>query len=385
MNREIYLDNSATTKPLNEVVNYINTINTYYYGNPSSLHSKGIEAEKLVKKARQAIADSLNADAKEMVFTSGGTEANNLAILGYLEANPRKGRHVITSSIEHPSVLEVFKYLEGKGYSVDYIKVGANGIIDVEDLRSKINDNTALISIMHVNNEVGSLQPVEEIARIRNSVNREAVLHVDAVQAYGKIKITPRKSGIDMLSASSHKIHGPKGVGALYVSRNIRIKPILLGGGQESLLRSGTENVSGIGGFGLASETVLKSIDANYSAVGALKEKLLKALKENLEAFTPVSPEEGLPYILSLSFESVRSEVLLHHLEERGIFVSAGSACSSRKNVHSHVLKAMGFKTSNIEGTIRISLSPFNTEEDIYETVEALKEIIPRIKVTRKG
>ncbi|MCX7842500.1 MAG: cysteine desulfurase [Clostridia bacterium] len=383
MTREIYLDNSATTKPFEEVTDYISEINRNCYGNPSSLHTKGIEAEKLVNKARRIIADSIGAEAKEIYFTSGGTEANNLAVLGYLEANIRKGKHIAASAIEHPSVLEIYKHLASKGYKVDYIKVDKSGIVDIEHLKSVISNETALISVMLVNNETGSVQPIETIVKLKNSINRDTAIHVDAVQAYGKMNINPAKSGIDIMTVSSHKIHGPKGVGAIYVDKGVKIKPIIFGGGQESLLRSGTENVPGICGFSLAAEMMHSKIDLNISRVARLKKLFLELLESKLDDYCIISPENGFAYILSISFSGVKSEVLLHHLEERGIFVSTGSACSSRKNIHSHVLKAMGLKASDIDGAVRFSFSSFNTEEEIEQTVEALKEIVLKIRVKR--
>lgn len=385
MYREIYLDNSATTRPFDEVVDYMSDINRNMYGNPSSMHTKGIEAEKLVKKARESIAVTLGADSREIYFTSGGTESNNLAIRGYLEANPRKGNHIITTAIEHPSVLEVFKHLATKGYRVDTIDVDAHGRIDLEQLKSKISKETALLSIIYVNNEIGAIQPIEEIVRIKNAINRETVLHMDGVQAYGKLAISPKKLGIDMMSVSSHKIHGPKGVGAVYVDKGVKIKPIVFGGGQESLLRSGTENVSGICGFGLAAEMIIKNINENDHKVSGLKQLFLEKLEDKVEDFKVLSTGQSLPYILNISFANLKSEVLLHHLEEKNIFVSTGSACSSRKNIHSHVLKAIGLEGKYIEGAVRFSFSSFNTEEDVNVTVEALKEIIPKIQIKRGG
>ncbi len=380
MEKEIYFDNSATTRPFEDVIDYISFINGNVYGNPSSLHTKGIEAEKEVRKARKRIALSMDADDKEIYFTSGGTESNNLAILGYLGANPRKGKHIITTGIEHPSVLEVYRHLEGAGYRVDYVGVDKNGIIDIEDLKNKITDDTSLISIILVNNEVGSIQPVDEVVRAKELLNKNAVIHVDAVQAYGKIKIYPKKTGVDMMSLSSHKIHGPKGVGAIYVNKFIRIKPVLYGGGQEALIRSGTENVSGIGGFGLASEIIFNGIEENFSKVSRIKSLFIEKLKEKIEDYKVISPENSSPYILNVSFGGVRAEVLLHHLEERSVFVSTGSACSSRKNLHSHVLKAMGYEPCDIEGAIRFSFSSFNNEEQAVKTVDILKEILLKIR-----
>lgn len=383
MSREIYLDNGATTRPYDEVIDYISQINRNQYGNPSSLHTKGIEAEKLLRSARETVARSLGVSDKEIYFTSGGTESNNLAIRGYLEANPRAGKHLITTAIEHPSVLEVFKYLSEKGYAVDYIDVDKDGIINLETLKNRINGETALISILTVNNETGSLQPVDDIVRIKNAVNKSAVLHMDAVQAYGKFRISPKKAGIDLLSVSSHKIHGPKGVGALYANRSVRLKPILFGGGQEALLRSGTENTSGISGFGLASEMIHESLEANFQNVSALKTKFTEGLKVLDIPRKTLAGEKTSPYIINISFSGVKAEVLLHHLEERNIFVSTGSACSSRKSVHSHVLKAMGLKAQDIEGAVRFSLTGTTTEEEIDLTLEAVKEIVPRIQTKR--
>jgi cysteine desulfurase len=377
--REIYLDNSATTRPFDEVTEYMETINKKMYGNPSSLHSKGLEAEKLIKKARKTIARSIDSDPREIFFTSGGTESNNLAIRGYLNANPRKGKHVITTRIEHPSVLEACKYLESKGYDIDYLDIDKGGILDVEMLKSKIRDDTALISVMAVNNETGAIQPLREIVKIKNQVKRDVVIHTDAVQAYGKIEILPAKMGIDMITMSSHKINGPKGAGALYVRRGVRIMPIIFGGGQESLMRSGTENVPGICGFGLSSQMTFEKMKENSIKVGKLKEMFIEKLRNASFACKIISPEISSPYILNAAFAGVKAEVLLHHLEEKNIFVSTGSACSSKKNLHSHVLKAMGLNTCDIESAIRFSFSSCNTEDDIIDTAEALSNILPQI------
>jgi cysteine desulfurase len=385
MTREIYLDNSATTRPYDEVVDYMSNISRSVYANPSSMHKKGIEAERLIKKARAVIAESLKADTREVFFTSGGTESNNLAIRGYLYANSRKGKHVLTTSAEHPSVLEVFKYLASNGYEVEYLDIDRRGEIDLDCLRKKIRKDTSLISFVLVNNETGVVQPVEEIISIKNSINRETAVHIDAVQAYGKMPVFPEKLGVDLMSFSSHKIHGPKGVGALYVSRKVKILPTVFGGGQESLLRPGTENVPGICGFGLAAETVFKGLEYNADRVSRIKNRMLKALKENFSEISINSPEGSSPYILNVSFYGIKAEVLLHHLEDRNIFVSTGSACSSRKNVHSHVLEAMGLKGFELEGAIRFSFSSFNTEEDIDETIKALRKIIPLIRFKSGG
>jgi Cysteine sulfinate desulfinase/cysteine desulfurase and related enzymes len=381
---EIYLDNSATTKPYDDVIEYIAEISKNFYGNPSSLHSMGIEAERKVNKAREAIAKSLGTMPKQVFFTSGGTESNNLAIKGYLEANPRKGKHIITTAIEHPSVIEVFKYLEKLGYKVDYIGVDSNGRILMNELKAKINTETALVSIMLVNNETGSIQPIKEASSIVKSINPQTIIHTDAVQAFGKITISPGKSGIDLMSVSSHKIHGPKGIGALYVSENVKLKPLFSGGGQESLLRSGTENVPGICGFGLAVENTYGMLDINFEYVEKLKNTFIEGLEKCTFDYRINSSKLSSPYILNISFEGLKSEVLLHHLEEGKIFVSAGSACSSRKRTRSHVLQAMCMPDPLIDSAIRFSFSSFNNEEEIKTTISALQEIVPKIQKSRR-
>lgn len=384
MDRRIYLDNSATTCPFMQVIDHMSQVSLNCYGNPSSLHSMGFEAEKLVTKARETISDCLGVMPAEIVFTSGGTESNNLAIRGFLAANPRKGRHIITTKIEHPSVLEVFKHLEELGYETSYLDVDQTGRADTELLAGMIRNDTALISIIMVNNETGSVQPIEEIAMIRDKCNRNTALHVDAIQAFGKYKIKPAKSGIDLMSFSSHKIHGPKGVGALYISKNSRVKPILFGGGQESQFRSGTENVQGISGFGLAAQLINEELEASFKKVSALNQMLREKLAGCDFEYAVLSPENASPYILSVSFPGLKGEVLLHHLEENGIFVSTGSACSSRKKLRSHVLTAMGLPGDVIDGAIRISFSAGNNESEIDTLVEALKEIVPAITVKQK-
>lgn len=385
MNKEIYLDNSATTKPFDDVIEYVAKVSREFYGNPSSLHTKGIESENLVKKARTQIAEALKVESKDIFFTSGGTESNNLAILGYLKANPRAGKHVITSEIEHPSVLEVYKQLAQEGYKVDYIPVDSNGIIRLDVLKDVVSNETSIISIIHTNNETGSIQPVEEICNLRKKLCPNAVIHVDAVQAFGKTVINPTTCNVDLMSFSSHKIHGPKGIGGLYIRKGLRLRPVLLGGGQEATLRSGTENVPGICGFGLASEKIFSNFLDNYTKTVELRDHFVKRIKETFEDAVVNSPENASPYIINVSFPNLKSEVLLHHLEQKNIFVSTGSACSSRKTHHSHVLKAMGVSPKYIDGAIRFSLSHANTKCELDETIEALKEIIPIISIKRGG
>ena len=385
MEREIYLDNSATTRPYDEVVDFIDDINRNFYGNPSSLHTKGIQAEKLIRNSRDIIARTLGAARDEIYFTSGGTEANNLAIAGYLYANPRKGKHIITTKTEHPSVLEVFKHMSDQGYNVDYLDVDSKGSVCIDDIERLVNEDTSLISIIGVNNETGAIQPIDEIAAVINKIGKDIILHVDGVQAYGKLNIILQNQRIDILTMSSHKIHGPKGVGAIYIKKGTKVKPLVLGGGQERLLRSGTENVPGICGFGMAADITYKRIDSNGKHCSCIKNMFIERLKNEVDSATVISPENSSPYILNVSFADIRAEVLLHHLEARNIFVSTGSACSSRRQVHSHVLKAMGVKPELIEGAIRFSFSSFNTKEDIIETVEAIKDILPKIRIRRGG
>lgn len=379
MSQIIYFDNSATTRPYDEVMEYMGETARNLYGNPSSLHRMGMAGEKEIKKWREGIAKSLSVEAREIIFTSGGTESNNMAIKGYLEANPRKGKHIITTKVEHPSVLEVFKDLSQKGYRVDFIGVDTQGVIDLDGLRKAISADTALISLILVNNELGSMLPVEEVARIRDSINRDAVIHLDGVQAYGKIQIHPKKWGVGLLSMSSHKLHGPKGVGALFCDRKHRIKPLMLGGGQEALMRSGTENTPGIAGFGLASQLTFERLESNRQKVEALKDLFHSKLIEVFPQAKINSPSHGSPYILNMSFPGLRSEVLLHHLEMKGIFVSTGSACSSRKNLHSHVLTAAGLTVPEIEGAIRFSFSSMNTPDEVNVVLEELIAILPQL------
>jgi len=378
----IYLDNAATTRQFKEVNEHMAYINENYFANPSSLHSFGFETEKLVEEARGTIAAILGVEAGNIIFTSGGTESCNMAIRGYLSANPRKGRHIIASRIEHPAVYEVCRYLEDKEiYEVSWLDVDQEGRILPEQLEKSIKKDTALICVMLVNNEIGTVQDISTISKIRNMKNPEAKLFVDAVQGFAKLKILPRKTGIDMMSLSGHKIHGPKGIGALYVSQGIRINPIIFGGGQEKNLRSGTLNVPGICGFAKAAEIVDKGRELNYNKVLELKKEFIRLLHENFDNVSingSLDESASSPYILNASFPGLKSEVLLHHLADRGIYVSSGSACSSRSKNISHVLEAIG-ASKKADGAIRFSFSAFNTIDEIYEVIQALKDIIPII------
>lgn len=382
---EIYLDNSATTRVRDEIIDEVLTVMKDKYGNPSSLHHKGIEAENILDHSREIIARLLKCDKEEIYFTSGGTESNNLAIRGYLKANRRKGNHIITTAIEHPSVTNTFLDLKEDGYDIDVLPVDPMGYINIEDLKKLITRETSLISVMMVNNEIGTIEPIKEIATVAKE--NGIVFHVDAVQGYGKLDFNVKEYGIDMLSLSGHKIHGLKGSGALYVDKSIRkIMPILTGGGQEKNLRSGTENVPGILALGKASELLLGKIEENAELMYGLKRKFVDELKD-LDGWSINGPglNEAAPHILNVSFSGIRGEVLVHSLEEYGIYVSTGSACSSKHQTESPVLKALGLKSNAIQGAIRISFSIFNTEEEVIKTAEALKEIIPDLrKYTRR-
>ena len=371
---EVYLDNSATTRVRSEVIEKIVEVLDKQYGNPSSLHMKGYEAEKLMSEARENVSKLINGDNEGIIFTSGGTESNNLALIGVAESLRKKGNHIISSKIEHPSVLNVLKHLEENGFDVTYLDVDKTGKIDLEDFKGAITDKTIFVSIMAVNNEIGTIEPIDEIADIADE--KDIVFHVDAIQAAGKINIDVKKQKIKMVSLSSHKIHGPKGVGALYVDKSVRIRPIIFGGGQEKNLRSGTENLPGIVGFGIASKLAKENFNDNINKLMNLKRKLYQGIVSEIKDIHLNGPdiEGGAPHILNISFAGVRGEVLLHALEEKGIYVSTGSACSSKKKGQSHVLKAIGLKEDLIESAIRFSFGIFNTEEEIDYTVTVLKD-----------
>lgn len=373
---QVYLDNSATTRPYDRVIDLMTKCMETGYGNPSSLHRMGMEGEKTVSDARKHVADRLACREEEIIFTSGGTESNNMAIMGAAMAGMRRGKRIITSKGEHPSVLETFRYLESRGFEAVYIDIDRNGTVNLDQLREAVNDETILISIVHVNNETGTIQPVEDIAKEKG----RAVFHTDAVQSFGKIRI-PMKD-VDLLSLSGHKIHGPKGVGALYIRRGLHMPTFIHGGGQEKGLRSGTENVPAIAGLGLAAEIAgekrLPSEGLKY--VRKLNHTLLSVLQDRDIYVKVNSPAEGLPHILNLSFPKTKGEVLLHMLEEGGVYVSTGSACSSHKRGQSHVLNAMGIPGEDIEGTLRISFSHRNTEEEVRYAGEKIAEAVTRFR-----
>lgn len=380
---ECYLDNSATTRCTKGVAQVMTEVMCSAYGNPSSLHHKGVEAERYVREARETIARTLKCAPKEIFFTSGGTESDNLAIRGAAYANARQGRHLITTSVEHPAVLNTMQYLEQQGYEVTYLPVDACGRVRLSDLEAAIRPDTILVSMMHTNNEIGALEPIEEAGALIKRVNPNTLFHVDAVQGYGKSRIYVKRMKIDMLSVSAHKIHGPKGIGFLYVGDRVKIRPIVFGGGQERGLRSGTENVPAIAGMARAAEEIYRNLDADLERMYALRARLEAGIcqLENVK-FNTLPGRESAPHVLSVSFAGVRSEVLLHALEDKEIYVSAGSACASNhpETSGSATLRAIGLEKELLNSTIRFSLSAFTTEEEIDHTVQALGELVPMLR-----
>lgn len=378
---EVYLDNSATTRCFDEVGQFVQKIMCEEYGNPSSMHHKGVEAEQYLRYAGETLARLMKVNEKELLFTSGGTESDNIALIGTAMANHRRGRHLITTQIEHPAILQTMKYLEDQGFEVTYLSVDREGRIDLSELESAVREDTILVSIMHTNNEIGTVEPIAEAGeRIKRS-NPQTYFHVDAVQGFGKFPIYPSRMKVDLLSVSGHKIHGPKGVGFLYIKDGTRIHPIIYGGGQQRGMRSGTENVPGIAGLAMASEMVYRDLEQDRRKLYQLREELIEGVG-GIEDVRINGCREGeyAPHIVSLSVAGIRSEVLLHALEERGIYVSAGSACSSNKPQTSATLKAIGVPKELLDSTIRLSLSVFTTQEEICYTVQAFKELIPMLR-----
>lgn len=383
---EAYLDNSATTRCCQSATDKMVTLLTMEYGNPSSLHMKGVLAEKEITEAKKKIAKTLKVQEKEIYFTSGGTESNNLAIIGAAMANKRAGMHVITTSIEHASVSNPMQFLEENGFDVTYLGVDADGHISLEELKKSIRDDTILVSIMHVNNEMGAIQPVEEAGKIIKAANHPIVFHVDAIQSYGKLIIRPQKINCDMLSVSGHKLHGPKGSGFIYIKDKTKIKPIIYGGGQQKGMRSGTENVPAIAGLGVACEEIYNNFDEKIEHLYSIKERFISKVTQ-IDGVTINGNlgRECAPHIVSVSIVGIRAEVMLHSLEDRNIYVSAGSACSSNKPSISSTLKAIGVDNSLLDSTIRFSFCVNTTEQEIDYAVDTMKEIVPQLqKYTRK-
>lgn len=386
---EAYLDNSATTRVDERVQELMKKLMDVDFGNPSSRHQKGVVAEGYIKEARQRIADTLKVDPKELIITSGGTESNNMALIGTVLSAKRKGNHIITTSIEHPSVKATASFLEEQGFRITFLPVDNRGQISLEQLKEALTPDTILVSIMYVNNEIGSIQPVEEAAKLVHSIVPGAVFHVDAIQAYAKLVIRPKKQGIDLLSVSSHKFHGPKGAGFLYCSSKVNLHPIIFGGGQQAGMRSGTENVPGAAGMGLAAEIAYKQFEQKKAHLNELRRYFLEGVHQ-LEGITvngwdeTVDGDECLekraPHIVSVSFLGVRSEVLLNALSDRGIYVSSGSACSSNHPALSTTLQAIGLEKPLLEGTLRFSFCENTTKEELDEALAALKELLPMLR-----
>ena len=379
--REAYLDNSATTRCFPEVVELMNKIYLEEYGNPSSMHHKGVEAERQIAEAKKTLAQILKVSEKNLLFTSCGTESDNIAIIGGAMANMRKGRHLITTKIEHPAVLESMKYLESQGFEVAYLPVDEYGIVSPDLVEQTVRDDTILVSVMHTNNEIGAVEPIREIAKRINAKNPSTLFHVDAVQGFGKAQIYPKKWGIDLLSVSGHKIHAPKGTGFLYIGDKVKVKNLMYGGGQQGGMRSGTENVAGIAAMGLAAKMLYQDFDSSIDRLYGLREKFLDEISDipDLRVNGPKG-RKCAPHIISLTVPGVRAEVLLHALEERGVYVSSGSACASNKPHTSATLEAIKLPRAYLDNTIRISLSEMTTEEDILQASSALHEVIPFLR-----
>ncbi|MGC2872176.1 cysteine desulfurase family protein [Ihubacter sp. mB4P-1] len=370
----VYLDNSATTRQYDQVTDAMAASMRDCFGNPSSLHAMGLAAEKEVRKARKAIASSLACHEDEIIFTSGGTESDNMALLSTAQARRREGKRIITTRVEHPAVLETCKVLERQGFELIYIDVDERCRLNFPQLKAAINDETILISVMAVNNEVGTIMPLRDISEIK----KRAIFHTDAVQGLGKTEL--KRTGADMISLSAHKIHGPKGVGALYVRKGVTIPAFINGGGQEKHRRSGTENVPGIMGFGMASQIAEKHFDQRVSAMAAARRRLFDGLCDQISDIRVNSPEDGAASVLNVSFLGCRGEVLLHTLEQDQIYVSTGSACSSNKKGRSHVLAAMGLSDKEIEGAIRFSFNEFNTAEEMDYVIDRVKTAVNRFR-----
>lgn len=374
---EAYLDNAATTRVRKEVINLMQETMEQEYGNPSSLHQKGVLAEAYVRDAKDRLAKELKCEPKEIVFTSGGTESNNMALLGGAFANRRAGMHIISTRIEHASVYNPLLWLEQQGFQVDFLDVDANGIVDLEQLQRLMTEETILVSVMWVNNEMGAIQPVECIGKLVKEINPKCLFHVDAIQAFGKLRTYPKKNQIDLMSISGHKFQAPKGIGALFVKDKTKIVPIIHGGGQQKGMRSGTENVPGIAGLGLAASMAYQNLDVKIETMKQCKERLI-AEATAIEGVTSNSGEA--PHIVSLSFQGIRSEVLLHALEERGVYVSSGSACSSNHPSISGTLQAIGVEKELLDSTLRFSLSYDTTMEEIAYACEQLRELLPVLR-----
>ncbi len=373
---EVYLDNSATTKVCPEAVSAITQMLTDNYGNPSSTHRKGLDAGEALIKARKQVAGILSCSPDEIYFTTGGSVANNTAIFGTVNALKRRGNRIVTTSIEHPSVIRCMQDLESKGFEVIYLKPNRNGSFSQEDLFNSINKNTILVSIMAVNNEIGVINPVSAASKAIKRIGAPALLHCDAVQGFGKLPLHPAKDGIDLLSISAHKVHGPKGVGALYIRKGVQIKPHILGGGQENGMFSGTEPMPAIAGFGAAC-AAMPDIAQQLNKMTALRNYTAERLKA-LPKVEINSPHDSLPYIINLSVAGIPSEVLINHLSRQEIYISAGSAC--KKGHRSEVLRAIGLPVQQIDSAVRVSFSRYSTDADADALINGIEAAIQRFR-----
>lgn len=381
---EAYLDNAATTKVFPEVRERMVQVMEEDYGNPSSKHTKGMEAENYIREAKERIGKSLKCQDKEIIFTSGGTESNNQALIGAAMANRRAGKHIITTRIEHASIHEPLAFLEEQGYEVTYLPVNSHGRVEPEVLADAMQEDTILVSIMYVNNEIGSVQNIQALSETVHKRNPGTLFHVDAIQAYGKYQIIPKRMGIDLMSVSGHKIHGPKGSGFLYVRDGVKLRPILFGGGQQKGMRSGTENVPAIAGLGEAVKLIYRDHAARIDRLYALKQRLIIGLQQlegiRLNGLTDIGIRDTAPHIISAGFAGIRSEVMLHALAERGVYVSSGSACSSNHPELSGTLQAIGVEQTLLDSTLRFSLSVTTTEEEIDYAVKQVAELLPMLR-----
>ena len=379
--RETYLDNSATTRCFPQVAELMSRICLEDYGNPSSMHHKGVQAEKHIREARKILSGILKVKPENLVFTSCGTEGDNLAIIGCAMANNRSGMHLITTPIEHPAVLETMRFLESRGFEVTLLPVDGEGLVDPADVAAAVREDTILVSVMHTNNEIGTVQPLSEIGEAIKKKNPRTLFHVDAVQGFGKTRIYPARMKIDLLTVSGHKIHGPKGVGFLYVGDKVKIQNILFGGGQQRGLRSGTENVAGTAGMALAAKMLYDSFDEDIERLYGLREDFISRITKIPEvSVNGRRGREGAPHIISVTVPGVRAEVLLHALEDKGVYVSAGSACASNRPHVSSTLSAIGLDKDGLDSTIRISMSVMTTKEDMEDAASAMEELIPFLR-----
>ena len=389
---EIYLDNAATTRVFDEVTDLVAACMREDYGNPSSMHMKGVTAERYLREARETLARLLKVNEKELIFTSGGTESNNMALIGGVLANPRLGKHIISTRIEHPSVYMPIMHLEQLGYEVTWLPVGRTGLVDLDALAAAVRPDTVLVSVMCVNNEIGTIQPIEDVVRIVREKNSNTLIHMDAIQAFAKLPLYPERLGIDLMSASGHKFHGPKGTGFLWIRDKVKVQPLILGGGQQKAMRSGTDNVPGTAGMARAAMLEMKDLESKCDALYEKRDAFVRGLLDlpgvringGISRGSLKMPEDitacAAPHVVSASFEDIRAEVLLHALEERGIYVSSGSACASNHPQISGTLKAIGVEKRFLDATIRFSFSFDTTEEELKTCLEALAQLLPVLR-----